>query len=76
MIQSITYAITTNRNIKCYGCTDNCEKFLSEKYVEPETFRNHMSIIKNITSLSEIHFSVGESLLHKGLEEICQIAHS
>lgn len=76
MIQSITYTITTNKNLKCYGCSDNCEKFLAEKYVEPENFLNHMRILQNICSPSEIHFSGGECLLHKKLEEICQIAHT
>lgn len=76
MIKSITYVITTNKNIRCYSCSENCEKFQKEKYIDLETFRNHMKILKNIFSNTfELHFSGGEPLLHKNLEEICEIVH-
>ncbi len=75
MSTSITYVITTNKNIRCYGCSENCEKFQAEKYVDLETFRNHMKILKNIfTDNFELHFGGGEPLLHKQLEQICEIA--
>lgn len=75
MSTSITYVITTNKNIRCYGCSENCEKFQVEKYVDLETFRNHMKILKNIfTDNFELHFGGGEPLLHKQLEQICEIA--
>lgn len=76
MIQQITYVITTNKNIRCYGCVDKCEKILTEKYVETNTFRAHMQILKKIFSDKiELHFAGGEPLLHKNLEELCEIAH-
>ncbi len=76
MIQQINYVITTNKNIRCYGCADNCEKFLAESYVDTETFRKHMKILYNIFSDNfELHFTGGEPLLHKQLEILCQIVH-
>ncbi len=74
-MQQITYVITTNKNIRCYGCKENCEKFQAENYVDLETFSNHMKVLKNIFSNEiELHFGGGEPLLHKQLEQICEIA--
>lgn len=74
MNYSITYVITTNKNIRCYGCNQNCDKFQAEKYVDLNSFKEHMQILKNIVIPSELHFSGGEPLLHKELKELCQIA--
>ena len=75
-IQQINYVITTNKNIKCYGCKDNCEKFQNEKYVSSDVFHQHMKILKKIFSDPiELHFIGGEPLLHKELELLCKIAH-
>lgn len=75
MDYSITYVITTNKNIRCYGCTQNCEKFQKEKYIDLDTFKQHMNVLKKVINISELHFSIGEPLLHKELESICAIAH-
>lgn len=73
---TITYIITTNKNIRCYGCQQNCEKFQAEKYVDLETFRRHMQILKEVLPPSfELSFSEGEPLLHKQLIDLCKIAH-
>lgn len=75
MIQ-INYVITTNKNIKCYGCVTKCEKLDSEYYVDLETFRQHMKILNNTFSEKiELHFTGGEPLLHKQLYLLCQIAN-
>lgn len=76
MIQSIIYSITTNKNIRCYGCVDKCEKFQAEKYVSLEDFSQNMQTLKNILNPLELHFSGGEPLLHKELEELCKIANA
>lgn len=75
MKQIINYMITTNRNIRCYGCSENCEKFQAENYVDTETFQQHMRILNKIFSNQfELHFLGGEPLLHKQLEKLCVIA--
>lgn len=75
MIQ-INYTITTNKNIKCYGCVTKCEKLNTEYYVNPELFKEHMIILNNIFSEQiELHFVGGEPLLHKQLYLLCQIAN-
>ena len=76
MLQKINYVITTNKNIRCYGCAQNCEKFQAENYVDEETFRANIKTLCNIFSNDfELHFSGGEPLLHKQLESLCEIVY-
>lgn len=73
----IMYLITTNCNLRCYGCIQNCDKFQSEEYVDLETFQKHMNILKkSLPHMTHLCLQGGEALLHKQLIQLCEIAHN
>lgn len=75
-VKTLSYVITTNDNIRCYGCADDCEKFRAEHYVDTQIFQEHMNVLQRITpSLATLKFVGGEPLLNKELVDLCEIAH-
>ena len=78
MLNNITvmYVITSNCNLKCYGCIQNCDKFQSEYYIDVETFKKEIKILhQTLPHLTHLVLQGGEPLLHKELVTLCKIAH-